>query len=203
MNGFDLAIVAVVALSTLFAFARGVIRETIALATWIAGFVLAINYAGPLAGLWSRLDMTPVAKHLLAFAVILLAVMIVGAMVAWMLSRVVRSIGLGFADRFLGAIFGLARGILVMVVFALAAGVTALPQRDWWQNSTLGQPLGEIALSLKPYLPRAWAERLDFSAPGTLSARLKSARGAPRRVADIASRGVWGSTGEYCSCVES
>lgn len=181
MNGFDLALIAVVALSTLFAFARGVIRELIALATWIAGFVLAINYAGPLANGWSRLDMTPVAKHLLAFAVILVVVMIVGATIAWMLSRVVRAIGLGFVDRCLGAIFGAARGVLVIVVFALVAGVTALPKRDWWQNSVLGQPLAEIALSLKPYLPRAWAERLDFSAAGTLSA----------------------SVGEYCLCVES
>ena len=181
MNGFDLALLTVVALSTLFAFARGVIRETMALATWVAGFVLAINCAGPLAGLVPWLDMTPLAKHLLAFAVILVAVMIVGAIIARLLSRVVRAIGLGFVDRFLGAIFGLARGILVIVVFALLAGVTALPKRDWWQNSTLGQPLAEIALLLKPYLPRAWAERLDFSAAGTLSARL----------------------GEYYSCVES
>jgi membrane protein required for colicin V production len=117
----------------------------------------------------------------LAFTLILLAVLVVGAIVARMLSRVVRAIGLGFVDRSLGAVFGLARGVLVLVVFALIAGVTALPKRDWWQNSALGQPLAEIALSLKPYLPRAWAERLDFSAAGTLSARL----------------------GEYCSCVES
>ena len=181
MNGFDLALMVVVALSTLFAFARGVVREMIALATWIVGFVLAINYSGPLAGLWTRLDMTPVAKHLLAFALILVAVMIVGAAIAWMLSRVIKMIGLGFVDRILGAVFGVARGVLVIVVFALVAGVTALPKRDWWQNSALGQPLAEIALALKPYLPRAWAERLDFSAAGTLSARL----------------------GEYCTCVES
>ena len=181
MNGFDLGILAVVALSTLFAFARGVIREMIALATWITGFVLAIDFSGPLADVWSRLDVSPVAKHLLAFAMILLAVMVAGALVARMLSRVVRAIGLGFVDRLLGALFGLARGILVIVVFALAAGMTALPKRDWWQNSTLGRPLAEIAMSLKPYLPRAWAERLDFSAAATLSALL----------------------GEYYPCVES
>ena len=181
MNGFDLALLVVVAASTLFAFVRGVIREMIALVTWVAGFVLAIHYAGPLAGWWTRLDMTPVAKHLLAFATILVAVMILGALVAWMLSRVVKAIGLGFVDRLLGAIFGLARGLLILVVFALVAGVTALPKRDWWQNSTLGDPLAEIALALKSYLPRAWAERLDFSAAGGLSAHL----------------------GEYCTCVES
>ena len=170
MNAFDLALVAVVLLSALFAFVRGIVREVIALATWIAGFVAAIAYAGPLAGVFAWLDLSPVAKHVLAFTLILLMVLIVGALFARTLSNVIRAIGLGFVDRFLGALFGVARGLLVVVVFALVAGVTALPKHDWWQNSALGRPLAEAALSLKPYLPRAWADRLDFSAAGILSA---------------------------------
>ena len=51
MNGFDLALVAVVGLSALFAFVRGVIREVVALATWVIGLVVAIAYAGTLAGM--------------------------------------------------------------------------------------------------------------------------------------------------------
>jgi len=181
MNGFDLAMVAVVAASALFAYVRGVIRELIALATWVVGVVAAIEFAGALAGMFPELDVAPVVKQAFAFAAILLAVMIIGAVVARLLSGVVRAIGLGFVDRMLGAAFGVARGLLVIVVFALIAGLTALPKRDWWQNSTLGQPLASAALSLKPYLPRAWAERLDFSAAEIVSARL----------------------GERCSCAES
>ena len=172
MNGFDIALVAVIALSALFAFVRGVIRELIALATWVIGFIAAIEYAGPLAGMLPAFDVAPVAKQALAFVAILLAVMVVGAVVSRLLAGVVRAIGLGFVDRTLGAAFGVARGLVAIVAFALIAGVTALPKRDWWQNSTLGQPLAQAALSLKPYLPRAWAERLDFSAAGIVSARL-------------------------------
>jgi len=172
MSGFDLALVTVVALSALFAFVRGVIQELIALATWVIGFVAAIECAGTLAGMLPALDVAPVAKQAFAFAAILLAVMIVGAAASRMLAGVVRAIGLGFVDRMLGAAFGVARGLLAIVVFALIAGVTALPKRDWWQNSTLGQPLAQAALALRPYLPRAWAERLDFSAAGIVSARL-------------------------------
>jgi len=176
MNGFDLALVAVVGLSALFAFVRGLIRELVALATWIIGVVAAIAYAGTLAGMLPGLDAAPVAKEAIAFAAILLAVMIAGAVVSRMFAGVVRAIGLGFVDRTLGAAFGVARGLLVVVVFALIAGVTTLPKRDWWQNSTLGQPLAQAALALKPYLPRAWAERLDFSAAGIVSARLEEHR---------------------------
>jgi len=190
MNGFDLALIAVVTLSTLFAFARGVVRELIALATWIVGFVVAIEYAEPVAGLFSRLHVTPAAKHVLAFALVLIAVLIVGALIASVLSGTVRAIGLGFVDRLLGAVFGLARGIIVVVAFALIAGVTTLPRHDWWQNGIFGWPLAEVAMALRPYLPRAWAERLDFSPAGTVSAGMGGR---------IAGR----PAGERFSCVES
>ena len=49
MNGFDFALIAIIALSTLFAFARGIVRELIALATWVVGLVAAFAYAGTVA----------------------------------------------------------------------------------------------------------------------------------------------------------
>ncbi|HET7032155.1 MAG TPA: CvpA family protein [Casimicrobiaceae bacterium] len=170
MNGFDIALIAIVALSTLFAFARGIVRELIALATWFVALVAAFAYVGPVAGWFSGLDMSPAAKHVLAFSLILIGVLVAGALLARTLSGVVKAIGLGFVDRLLGAVFGAARGLAVVVLFALVAGVTTLPKQDWWQNSTLGRSLAEAALGLKPYLPRAWAERLDFSPSGTMSA---------------------------------
>ena len=181
MNAFDVAIVAVIGLSALFAFARGIIREVIALGAWVVGFIAAIAYAGDLANAFTWLNMTPVATQALAFVLILVIALIVGALVARVLAGLIRAIGLGFMDRILGLVFGVARGLIVVVAFALVAGVTTLPKRDWWQNSTLGEPLAQAALSLKPYLPRAWADRLDFSPAGVSSARL----------------------GEHCSCAES
>jgi membrane protein required for colicin V production len=172
MNGFDIALVTVVALSALFAFARGIIREVIALAAWIVGVIAAIAYAGSVAGMFGWLDITPVAKQAIAFGLILLVVLIVGALAARSLAGLIRALGLGFMDRILGLVFGVARGLIVVVVFALIAGVTALPKQNWWQNSVLGEPLARAALALKPYLPRAWADRLDFSAAGVFSAGL-------------------------------
>ena len=51
MNGFDIAVLALIALSALFAFARGIIREVIALAAWIVGLIAAIAYAGSVAAM--------------------------------------------------------------------------------------------------------------------------------------------------------
>ncbi len=73
MNGFDLALIAIVALSTLFAFARGIVRELIALATWVAALIAAFSYAGTVANWLSGFDMSAAGKHVLAFALILIA----------------------------------------------------------------------------------------------------------------------------------
>ena len=125
-------------------------------------------------------------------ALILVVVLIIGATIARMLSGAIHAIGLGFVDRMLGALFGFARGLAVVVLFALIAGVTTLPARDWWQNSTLGRPLADAALSLKPYLPRAWAERLDFAPNGKA--------GMSVRAGDVCERAM---AGEQRTCVES
>ena len=166
MTLFDLIVLAVIALSVLFAFARGVVREIIALAAWIVGFVAALRFSGTVSELFAGLAIAPAARHILAFVLILLVVLIAGAFVAWMIRSAVRAIGLGFVDRLMGAVFGLARGVILAVVFAIIAGLTTLPRHDWWQNSFCGPLLAESAMALRPYLPPEWAARLDFSAPG-------------------------------------
>jgi membrane protein required for colicin V production len=89
-------------------------------------------------------------------------VLIVGTVIGLVLARAVRAIGLGFLDRLLGGLLGIARGVLIVIVFVLIAGVTTVPRQDWWQNAALSGPLAVAALSLRPWLPRAWAERLDY-----------------------------------------
>jgi len=163
---FDLAILAVILLSTLFAFVRGVVRELIALVAWVVGFVGAIAFA-PTVGAWiPEIPGYPAVRYLIAFAVILIAALVIGAIIAGPLARVIRAAGLGFVDRFLGSIFGMLRGLLVIVGFVLVAGLTTLPRADWWQNSALAPAFITGALALKPWLPERWAERLDYSRDG-------------------------------------
>ena len=170
MQYFDLAVVAVIVLSTIFAFFRGVVRELISTAAWIVGLVAALAYADTVATLFSGFDVAPVVRHVLAFVLILVVVLVAGALVAWLLKSIIHGIGLGFVDRFLGAVFGVLRGALLAVIFALFAGLTSLPRNDWWQKSILGPLLAESALALRPYLPAEWASRLDFSAKGKVPA---------------------------------
>jgi len=102
----------------------------------------------------------------ISFVAIFVAALVVGALVAWPLRAVVRKAGMGFVDATLGATFGLVRGLAFMVAFALVAGVSGIAQRDWWQNAFLAPSLASGAMALRPWLPHAWAERLDFSPTG-------------------------------------
>ncbi|MCC6194138.1 MAG: CvpA family protein [Burkholderiales bacterium] len=166
MTVFDWSVIGVVALSMLFAYARGFTRELIALLAWVLGFFVAIAFS-PIVGAWlPEFGASPVVRYLVAFVLILIAALAVGALVAWPLRSVIRRSGLGFVDRFLGALFGVARGAVLVLAFVLIAGLTSLPRQVWWQNAALAPPLVLVAMSLAPWLPQDWVERLDYSREG-------------------------------------
>jgi membrane protein required for colicin V production len=171
MTAFDFIVVGVVAVSTLLGFVRGFMRVVVSLAAWVVAALAAIHFSSPLARLLPEFSANPEVRYIAAFALIAIVVLIIGALVGFALARLVRAIGLGFLDRLLGAVVGLARGALIVVIGVLIAGLTSLPRQDWWQNAMLAPPLVAAALSLRPWLPLAWAERLDYG---------KSARPVPR-----------------------
>jgi len=162
VTGFDLVVIGVVAISALLAFVRGFVRVVVSLATLIIAAVAAIHFSTPVAAMLPEFGSGPAGRYVAAFALIAILVLIVGAVVGWLLSRLVHAVGLGFLDRLLGALLGVARGALIVVLAVLLAGLTDLPRQDWWQNASLAPVLVTAALSLKPFLPKAWADRLDY-----------------------------------------
>jgi membrane protein required for colicin V production len=166
MTAFDFGVLIVVGLSTLFAFIRGVIREVIALVAWVVGLVAAVTFT-PSLGDWLPASLGgPALRDVLAFVMILFGALLAGSFIAWPLAKAVRAVGLGFVDRFLGSIFGLARGLLLVIAAVLVAGLTSLPRSSWWQDSLLAGPLVAAALAVAAHLPAAWAGALDYSSGG-------------------------------------
>lgn len=162
MTAFDFVVIGIIGLSIVFAFARGFVRVVISLAAWVVALVAAFQYADTLAAWLPALSDAPRARYIGAFVLIVAVVLLVGALLGWLLSRLVRAVGLGFVDRTLGAVLGLARGLLIVVIGVLIAGLTTFPQQDWWRHAMFAPPLVDAALSLRPWLPRAWAEQLAF-----------------------------------------
>jgi membrane protein required for colicin V production len=171
MTAFDFVVIGIIGLSTVFAFARGFVRVVISLAAWVVALVAAFQYADTFATWLPALGDAPRARYVAAFILIVVVVLLVGALLGWLLSRLVRAVGLGFVDRTLGAVLGVARGMLIVVIGVLIAGLTTFPQQDWWRRAMFAPALVDAALSLRPWLPQAWAQQLAFPKPEKRSTR--------------------------------
>jgi len=153
MSWIDVAIIAIIVLSALVGVARGLIRELISLATWIAALGLGYLYHKEAAELLVPYLSEPSVRPLAAFVAIALAVLILGAILGAFLTMVVDRIGLTWIDRALGLFFGAARGLVVVSLAVFLASLTPLPDEPWWKESRAVDELQQLAdwmLSLVP-----------------------------------------------------
>jgi membrane protein required for colicin V production len=158
----DYGVLAVLLLSTAWGAWRGLVREVMSLAGWVIAFLAANLFAGPLADLLPKAIQRPEWRTLIAFVAVFIATLVVTTLASVLLARILKAAGLGGLDRMLGALFGLLRGLLIILAFALVAGLTLLPRQPAWKNSVSGTTLAQAALGLKPWLPPALAERLRY-----------------------------------------
>lgn len=162
MTWFDYGVLLVIAVSVALGGWRGFVREAFALAGWVAAAVLGILFAKPLGALAFGFVTEPFARAVLAFLVIFLSVLIGTGLAGLLVAKAVHAAGMGLSDRMLGAVFGVARGFVMVLLVVLAAGLTSVPQEPFWRGSRLAAPLETAALATKPYLPAALAERIAY-----------------------------------------
>jgi len=161
MTWFDYAVFAVLGFSLVIGVLRGLTRELISLAGWVAAFILATLFSGE-AARWMPESLGPLLAGLLAFLAVFVGVLLVTFFIGLILSMLLRAAGLGVADRMLGALFGLLRGVVIVLVAVMLAGLTPLPREASWKQAVLSGPIETAVLALKPFLPEGVAERLRY-----------------------------------------
>jgi membrane protein required for colicin V production len=169
MTLVDVAILTVIAVSTLISLLRGFVREAFSLAVWMLAFWVAWAFMHPLA---LRLELwiaTPSVRMGASFALLLLAVLLIGGLINYGLIRLVQKTGLSGSDRFIGMIFGLARGVLVVTVLVLLAGLTPLPQDPWWRESLLLSQFQHLSVLLLGLLPAEVADWFRYAPTAPIS----------------------------------
>lgn len=138
MNWADWTIVAILVLSALISVKRGFVREALSLATWVAAILVAMIFGGRLAILLVGHIDTPSLRELVAFTLLFVGTLLVGALVNYVISTLVKVTGLSGTDRLLGMCFGLARGaIIVMALLIFLPGLISVQEDSWWQQSQL------------------------------------------------------------------
>jgi membrane protein required for colicin V production len=161
MTWFDYAVIAILALSVLLAVFRGVVREITALAGWVAALFLSGLFAQELAQ-WLPAALSPMLRAVIAYLLIFLGALLLSGLVGVLLAKLFRVAGLGFTDRAVGALFGFARGVLIVFVGAMLAGLTSLPKQPFWREAAFSGAVETAVLAAKPALPNDLAQRIRY-----------------------------------------
>jgi membrane protein required for colicin V production len=162
MTWLDYAVIGVFAISLIVGAWRGLVREVVSILGWVIAFLAANLFAGPLGPSMPEAIPSPELRVAAAYVAVFVASLILTSLAGLILSKVVKAVGLGGIDRLLGALFGAARGALILLAAALLAGLTSAPEQAYWRDSTSGPLLARAAVALKPLLPQTLAERLRY-----------------------------------------
>ena len=162
MTAFDYTVLLIVGVSILISVMRGLVREALALAGWVAAFWVAASYSVPLAPLLPEAVPNETLRLLAAFVALFLGSLLLASLLTIALAELVKKLGMGAVDRGLGALFGLARGVLIVLVMVLAAGLTPLPRQGFWRNAMLSSPFEAFVVVVKPWLPVELAKRISY-----------------------------------------
>ncbi|WP_379649957.1 CvpA family protein [Teichococcus aestuarii] len=163
MTWVDGIVLAVLALSALIAFFRGLVREVLGVGAWIGAALFAITILPGLRPLAVGYIQPEWLAELIAIGgAFLLALLVLKLLIAWFANRVRDSV-LGGLDRALGMVFGLARGAF-LVVLAYIVGGLFLPAVDRWpepvREARTLPVVADAAAALVSRLPPEYRPRL-------------------------------------------
>jgi membrane protein required for colicin V production len=159
---FDYLVIFVLLASVVIGIMRGLVKEVLSLGSWIIAFVVANTFAGALARLLPEVVPGDVLRLILAFIALFIGARILMGLLILAIDALITAGGLTFADRGLGSLFGLARGILIVLVAVILCGMTSIPQQDFWTHALLS-PLAESgARAVKAFLPESMARHIQY-----------------------------------------
>lgn len=153
MIWIDYAIIALIFISLIIGLFRGFVREAFSLLTWIVAIWVGLTFGNEVAGVLESVISYPSARIAAAFAILLFLTLILGGIIGLLLGELVKKTGLTGSDRFAGMIFGIGRGLLVVAVLVMLAGLTPLPEDPWWKESQLIPAFQSLAVWLRDNLP--------------------------------------------------
>jgi membrane protein required for colicin V production len=156
----DVVLFAVLAVSALVGLMRGLVFEVLSLAGWLVAYFAAQWFAPTLA---LHIPVGPpgsAMNHGAAFACAFIAALILWGLLTRLVRLLIRATPLSLIDRLLGAGFGVARGMIVLLAVATVVGLTPMARSPAWQHSVAAPWLQAGLQALKPVLPPELSQHL-------------------------------------------
>ena len=163
MTAFDYVVMAIVAASVLLGVWRGVVGEVIALVAWVLAFFAAKWWGSEVAQVvFGGVIADPALRTVAAWVTVFVVVLVLMALLRLAVNGLLKALGLSLTDRLLGVIFGLARGLLIVLVLVAVGGMMSVAKEKWWSGAYFSAPLETAVLASKPWLPPEVAKRIRF-----------------------------------------
>jgi membrane protein required for colicin V production len=159
---FDYLVLFVLVCSIVISTLRGLVKEILSLLSWVVSFVVANAYGEDLATMLP--DMVPgnATRLIVAFLALFIGVRLLMLLLTMAIDALIKASGLTLADRGLGGLFGLGRGLVLVLAAVLVCGMTAIPQQPFWKEALLSPMAETAARTVKPFLPGDVARHVRF-----------------------------------------
>jgi membrane protein required for colicin V production len=159
---FDYVVLFILASSVVISTMRGLVKEILSLLGWVAAFIVANAFGAKLAPMLPSVIPGEALRLIVAFIALFLGVRVLMGLLALAIGALIEATGLSLADRGLGGLFGLGRGIVIVLAGVILCGMTSIPQQAFWKDALLS-PMAETgARTVKPFLPAAFAQHVQF-----------------------------------------
>jgi len=159
---FDYLVLFILISSVVISTLRGLVKEILSLVGWVAAFVVANAFGAKLAPMLPSVFPGETVRLIVAFIALFLGVRVLMGLLSLAVGALIDATGLTLADRGLGGLFGLGRGIVIVLAGVILCGMTSIPQQAFWKDALLS-PMAEAgARTVKPFLPAALAQHVQF-----------------------------------------
>lgn len=160
MSSTDWILIALLTASMLVGAWRGLVYEVMSVIGWIAAFLLAQWFAPEVADKLPMQSSGETLRYAAAFVVVFIASVFAAGLLSSLMKKLISAVGLRPVDRILGAVFGVFRGLILLLALSVVVHMTALQESDWWVESKGGPMLITMLKGLRPMLPEKFGAYL-------------------------------------------
>ena len=160
MSSTDWILLTVLAASMLVGAWRGLVYEVLSVMGWISAFLLAQWLAPEVAEKLPMQSSGETLRYAAAFVLVFIASVFAAGLISALMKKIISAVGLRPVDRILGAVFGLFRGLILLLALSVVVHMTALQDSDWWLESKGAPMLSTLLKGLRPMLPEKFGAYL-------------------------------------------
>ncbi len=141
---------------------RGFAKEVFSLAFWVLAVWVSLMFSRDFSVFLGPTISHQLLRIVASFMALFAITLSLGGLIGFLLSLLTKKTGLTFIDRFWGMVLGIIRGVIVVTVIVLLAGLTPLPKDSWWKDSTLIPPFQLLAVWLRDHFSPGMAEYISY-----------------------------------------